>query len=425
VLVPRYRKAWTSVRRGSNARPSRWCVNWREVGGRKRRFAYPSRDAMLRAKGLIEQQLNSWMQPITSRTWPQLIEEYGVAQAVNSPSHRSKVANVLDLFYRICQPTDSHLITPAACERYFAARSAGDPRRLDPETGQWELRPIPAAATLAVEHAMLRAFFAWAVARSYLYANPIDAVARPRGPQRIRRAPREEQWLGLLRAIPRTELDDPQAWHLLILLALVTGLRQQALLHTYFGLPVTAELARQLGRRHPRGWSCVEFAGPEDHGIGLLHTYTGKTRKEQLFGLPPAVNDRLAARIAELPAGTTQLFPWARYQRKAWRRLAKNAGFTASFHSLRAACGTRAALARAAESARQQLAHASVSTTRAHYLDQEALAREVADHLPLPELPPLPEFAARHPAKHGRLPLSSEPSARPAPMAAPARSAAS
>jgi len=379
---------------------------------------------MYRAKAILEQQLNSWMQPITTRTWPQLLEEYGVAQAVNSPSHQAKLANVLDLFYRVCQPTHSHLITPAACERYFAARIAGEPRRLNQATSQWESRPVPAAATLAVEYAMLRAFFAWAVARTYLYATPMDAVARPRIPHRVHRAPREEQWLGLLLAIPAADLDDRQAWHLFILVAIATGLREQTLLRTYFGLRVTPAIARELGRRHPRGWCCVELASVEDHGIGLLHTYTGKTGKEQLFGLPPTVNDRIAARVADLPTGVTQLFPWANFQRKAWRRLCRQAGFTGTFQSLRGAAGTRAALARAAEAARSQLAHASVATTRTHYLDEEALARQVADHLPLPELPPLPRYERRCPARHGRLPTSSEWSARPAPKAVPARSAA-
>lgn len=412
-----YRHVGTGQRAAAGRR-SRYFIRWFEAG-RDRVLFYPTRDARDRARLEKERELNSWLRPPGVKTWHELVADYGAHLATRSPSHRHKVAAVLRRFWVLCRPARSDQITAAMCDVFCAARARGEPAQTLPKRHPQTRRPlrdaagqvlthdvlrIPAAATLRVEQQMLADFFAWA--SPHMPANPMARVARVRSPKRKRRPPRPHEWLRLLQAASadataaEPQLDDAQAWYLLVLLAVVTGLRQQALLPLKIA---DVELAAQEGRP------------------GLLRSFTGKTGKEDVHGLPPAVNDLLAERIAELPDGATHLFPWRRWQRKAWVRLTRAATLPVTFHSLRGAAGTQAALAKARQAGARHLAHSSVAVFGRHYSDDELLALEVGAQLELPPLPPLPARPARAARAHrpGRRPASSE--SAPPKRARPAR----
>ena len=417
--APVYRKAWITVRRGKNARAGKYRLNWRDDDGKTRSRHYPRQILALRAKDLMERQLNTWTRPPSTRTWADLITEYAQSIATTSVSHNSKVQQVLGDFWQLCRPTHSHLISPAMCELFMAQRAAGEPprpsrRKADRHEREPKLvRRVPSVATRRTEYQMLSGFFGWATARGYMPANPLQQVRRPPTPRRRRQAPRPSQWVQLLHVLLDRDVYavDRQAWHLLILLGIVTGYRQAVLLNSYFGIaPYDRRRMTHLQDRHPKGFALVELAGEEDDDLGILFTYSGKTRKEDVFGLPGILNDRLAQRVADLPAGTQQLFPWRSWQRKAWERIAHAAGLPGlTFHTLRAISATTRAIAQAREAARKQLDHASVAVTRASYLDEEQVVRALALEHCLPDLPPLPRYEApgRSPTRK-RLPLGIE-----------------
>ncbi len=343
-----WRKAWTFKRRDRSG----WWVGWLE-DGRIRKRRYPSQADAERAKRFTERQLNQWLLPPGSRAWGDIMEEYVVRLAAMSPRHQDAVGRLLEAFGQAIEPKTGDAVTPANCERFLFRRKA-------------------ALATIAKEHRQLSAFFSWAVQRGHCPANPMNSVHKPRPPRRLIRPPTEREWVRMLEVLSEIPDIDAQAWHVLILLAVVTGLRQATLLAIRVGDII-------LGTQN-------------EQDIGLLSAYTPKTRKETLFGLPPCVNERLAIRIGSIPAGCTGLLPWHRWQRKQWGRIQAAAGTCFTFHSLRAASATRAAVARAEQAAQYQLDHSSASVTRDHYLSQAAVARAVAAQIVLPELPPLPPY---------------------------------
>lgn len=387
----RFRHVWTVTRprRGRQARPARFGICWIDDNGRRRRLFYETRDQQRRARQIKEEELNSWHAPQADKPWEQLVSEFGVSFADRSPNHRQRVALVLGRFEAICRPASARSLTKQACELYMASRAAGEP---PDEHGE----PQPASdATRRSERSILRTFFNWCVGAGYLPANPIKLVHAPPLPQRAKRRPTDEEWVRLLEVVrdPKLDAPDRQAWYLLILLGVVTGLRQSVLLATHFGMAAYRDAPVQaLARRHPRGFAIVEI-GADDSGVGCLFTFTGKTRKESVVGLPPVVTDRIAERIADLPDGTSSLFPWARWQKKAWERITSAAGLRGlRFHALRGVSGTRAAVAAAERAAAAQLDHGSPAVTRAHYLDLETVARAVAIGARLPPLPPMPRY---------------------------------
>lgn len=409
-----WRRVWISDRKakGEHGRPGRYRVCWIDDTGRQRSLSYKARTAAETARRLKECELNSWAVPQCTTTWPELLADYGMALAVASPGHQEMVARVLGRFQTICRPTTSHRITPAMCDQFMAARAAGQP--LD-KHGQ----PLRVSAeTLRRDHRMLSAFFTWCTARRYVESNPMESVGAPGRVRRSRRTPRTRDWVALLEVLNQADLAvyDRQAWHLLILLSVVTGYRQAVMLHTYFGVDVMDPSAlKPLEQRHRRdgGFAVVRLADTAD-GVGLLYTYTGKTAKESIVGLPKIVNDRIAVRIADLPDGMCRLFQWARWQRKAWERINKAAKVDLTFHALRAVSGTRAAVARAERAAADQLDHSSATVTRDHYLDQEQIAAAVAIGQSLPDLPAMPKYGAAERSMPGRRPRGIGPSDPPA-----------
>lgn len=385
----RWRRVWITARPGRRAR---FCINWIGDDGAPHRLAYPSRKVRDVARRLKEQEINSWARPPMVVPWLELVAQYGLALAPQSPAHQEKVARVLGRFQRITRPVQSNMITPAMCDQFMAARAAG-------ELASGDGPRLPSAFTLRDDRAILSAFFAWCVARAYMPANPMEHVHTPRTPRRIPRPPRPADWLKLLQALLKPDLavHDAQAWHVLILLGIVSGFRQSVLLHCYFGFDVTDRRRLELlEQRHRRdGGFCVVQLPEGKRDVGLLFTYTGKTMKENLTGVPRVVADRIAQRIGDLPAGTAGLFPWRRWQRKAWERINKAAGIDLTFKSLRAASGTQAAIAKAEQAASRHLEHSSRRVTREHYLDPEVVARAVAIGQSLPRLPQMPHYGTR------------------------------
>lgn len=414
ITLP-WRSVWVIDRstKGENGRFGRYRVCWIDDDGHRRSLSYPAKRAAEIARDLKQRELNSWCQMPGVKPWPDLVEEYGLSLATASQTHQEMTARVLGRFAAICHPTVSSRISETMCDQFMADRAAGKPLGKD---GQ----PCEVSdETLRRDHRMMSAFFAWCVHRRYMDRNPMQSVRAPSKVHRRKRGVRSRDWVSLLRALNNRDLatHDPQAWHLMILLGVVTGLRQSVLLHCYFGVSVDdREALKVLEARHRRdgGFCVVQLADASD-GIGVLHTFSGKTLKESLVGLPKVVTDRVAVRIGDLPAGSARLFPWQRWQRKAWERINATAKVDFTFQSLRGASGTREAIARAERAAADHLEHSSVRVTRDHYLDHEQLAKAVAIGEGLPRLPKMPAYK-RLPVTQsmpGRRPIGNAPSSPP------------
>ena len=397
-----WRKTWVHFRRDRKT----WCVDWTDAAGRRRRRAYPSRAVAQRMARLIESQINEPTLHPSATPWPDLLAEYMHAQASRSPATRSKTEGVLTLFTAHVRPAYVHSVRPATIESYFAARLAGTIVSPDPHAAGRAIKAI-SRATLHGDYVVLHALFAYAAhpTRRYCALNPLDGVRRPPIPRRAGRGPTTPEWIALLEAVGRdtTTLDDRQAWHILILLAVVTGLRRDVMVERcYIARPPPAMLARL--RKEGREWSWLELCSDEDGEIGLLHAYSSKSGKESIHGLPRELATRLATRISDLPDGAAFLFPWRAFQRQAWKRINAAAHLAYTFQSLRQASVTRVAVDQARRTAQAQAHHSSLRTTMDHYLDDAAVQREVARSTHLPPLPPLPKYPTSLPAMPGTLP---------------------
>lgn len=347
-------------------RPMRWFISWRDAAGKRHRLCYPTREIRDRARAAKEIALNPWLGRVTAILWSELLDLYKRHQAGCRAKTRTATALVLARFAAIAKPDRSDTITPAMCDLYFARRAEG-----------WPGDRVPSPTTLNREHRMLSCFFTWAARSNYVQGNPIQVVKRPRAVVRKRRGPREREWLELLEACsdPAANLDDPQAWHVLILLGVLTGLRQSVL----------------LGIRR----ADIDLDADPERGLGLLVTHSSKTAKQEMHGLPPALRERLAARLAAMPETREHLFPWAHYPRKAWERINAAAGVAFAFHGLRAAAGNDAWRRFTNGEGARQLSHSSPAVFQAHYADDELRALERAAMTKLPELPELPPYPKR------------------------------
>jgi len=192
----RWRRVWITARPGRRAR---FCINWIGDDGAPRRLAYPNRKVRDVARRLKEQEINSWARPPMVVSWLELVAQYGLALAPQSPAHQEKVARVLGRFQKIARPVQSNMVTPAMCDQFMAARAAG-------ELASGDGLRLPSAFTLRDDRAILSAFFAWCVARAYMPANPMEHVHTPRTPRRIPRPPRPADWLKLLQALLAPDL---------------------------------------------------------------------------------------------------------------------------------------------------------------------------------------------------------------------------
>ncbi len=384
-------------------RKSPWSINWHDDHGAPRRLFYRSRDIAGTAKDVKERELNGWLKRQTVRTWAQLLIEYGMHMAGRSPGHQQKVTRLLDRFTLLERPTQSNLITAAMCSHFMAAREQGLPA--DPPEK-------PSSATRRTERMNLITFFGWCVTRGYMAENPMASTAAPALPRRIPRPPSPGKWARLLEPLllEPPPVDDPQGWHVLILMGALTGFRKSILLNCYYGVDVTNTAGiRKLEARHPYGYSIVDTRAAAD--VGILFAYTGKTRRESLVGIPPLAAGRIRQRISDLEEPAGRLFRWVNWQKKAWARILAAAGLAdVTFHALRGASGTQAAVAKAEQAGADLLEHSSSRVTHDHYLDQEAVARVVALGRQLPaDLPALPRYKiwSDFLAKGGRPPRGS------------------
>jgi len=419
----RYRRVWTFIRKD---RRLRYRVAWIDDDGRQREFGRPTRELAAQLRRQIEAELNSPAAEPAAVKWAAAVAQFGDHLAGRSASHRRAVFGALADFTAhagIGQQRGKHAIHTIADVRteHVAAYLAALLRGQIPDRA-------PSAANQRKDWATLHAFFEMFVARAQLAVNPVAAIPRPRLVAHIPDAPEPAEWLALLQALQRNEewlktpeadrrrfdtldregqavpyaplwLEDPQAWHLLILLAATTGLDQTPLLR----IALTAKPAdpRDVG---------LELCGAEAGGVGLLRLIRPKSRHAQLVGIPPEVAQRVEARLIELPEGQPYLFPWRTWPRRDWERLTTVAHYRRSFRAFRAVSGTREVESAALERGRQLLGHSSARVTRGHYVGPRQLAIAAALALPPlpPELPPQPAYgdpstrAARLAHKPGR-----------------------
>lgn len=369
-----------SVGRRHDRKRSPWYICWPDSSARSGRafLSYPTRPIAERARKLKEDELNSWVKPPAAHTWNELVDEYcATLPGTIGAKHTADVDRTLADFAALCAPDSTRGLTPALCDRYFAQRRQGLPRRTQPlKSGDTRTLPlrVPSEASLSKEFAHLHALFQFGCDRDYLAKNPLIGVRKPKSPGRTRPPPAEPEWVALLRHTADVPgLTDRQGWYILILLAAVTGYDQQVL------------LARTI--------KDVKLGDAETQHVGLLKAGRAKTAKHSARGLPPAVAQLLATRIAALPDGATRLFTWRHFQTKQWNRLRRAAGFGHRFRDLRAAAGTRQAVAHALADGARALDHSSAAVFRRHYAGVDPIELAAALRTPLPELPPLPAFA--------------------------------
>lgn len=398
-----------------------WTVHWLETdptGQRSRKTrAFPTKQLAKDFKALIDRRLNSPLYPAQDRTWDELIAEYAPTLDTHSSAYKYFVFRALGGFSQICRPLLLSAITPSMIDSYFAELRAG---RVPNQAGIDAIREgrQPTAAeyrrgTVAAcrqDHVALHAFFETWIRRGYLQRHPMTTIKKPRVQETLTIPPTLSELCQLLEAVanPAAALEDPQAWHIMILLAAVTGIDRDDLLKI------------SLAKVGPPRWEPYRFVigGADWQHQAILtgrRTKTGAIRCK-LYGLPREIADRLASRVAALPAHSQHLFPWRLFQRKQWDRICTLAGMPdCTFKSLRSACGTQEAERAALGEAQSLLGHSSQEITRRHYVRGERLALALAARIAasLPQLPPLPPFApCRIAGKPGRPPASSEPPRR-------------
>lgn len=402
------KKVWPQKRKD---RTGYW-LSFLDLGGRRRQYRYPTRElrdaAMHQIKTELEAQLNAWALPLSVRPFIDMARDYAHALSGAAPNHCREVDRVLDYFRRIVNPRSSNAIRPQHIEDYLAARLAGYPAQLDAqgrplldEHKRPRLHRPAGSATLSKEWGILHALFEWGAhpQRRFCLANPVKAVRRPHVPHRVKDSPTADEWVRVLEAIgdPALPLENRQAWHLLILMGVITELRQSVLLSTWIARPNKRQ-QEELRRNTHEPWAYLELGDAASGNVGILHAFTGKTHKESVHGLPPLLNERLAKRVCDLSdpdheaTHLPRLFPWGRFQVKAFHRIMTHARCPYDFHSLRRAGGTGIAIHAGEQAASAALDHADVRVTQRHYLSDRRLARAVAAKLALPALPPLPAY---------------------------------
>lgn len=323
-----------------------------------RQRGFPTRAAALAAKHRQELILNGWLsaeepEPLT---WAEVIQEFGVELAGSSHAHQREAVAILGRLGAFAKAKRAPLrvatdFTPELARRYMASLDG------------------LSAASRRKHYVYLARIGSW-LERNHYASNPMAGLAKPREQHRLKSAPGVDDWLELLRAVPAAPtLTDRQGWHVLILLAVVTGLRRTTLLD----LPLSA----------------IDFETDSD-GAGVLKSWSSKTGKERLHGLPKPAMQRLAYRVESLPDGGG-LFPhWGTWPRKQWDQLREAAGFRFDFHGLRRAAGTQAALQRLRAAGAEALDHSSERVFEAHYESHRRVALELATAMKLPRLPKCP-----------------------------------
>lgn len=388
-------------------RKRKYAANWNDpTTGKPCRKLYATKKMRDAAIAELENMLNPWASPFTSRSLADVLDEYDQNHlAALKAKTRTENRRILATFYQLLQARSDHLlgldeIAPAHCDRWLVDRKAGLP--LDVEGNPF----IPGQMTVRKEIAAVKAFFNWCLERSYIDKSPAATIRKPPPVTRVELSAETREIMRLLEVLGDDErekrglnVEDPQGWYLLILLAWLTGVRQSVLLRTHFGIQVTRRNVTRIGQtqhlppavREPEAFGIVQLAQePEDKGAGLLFSYTAKTFKEKPIGLPPLANDCIEQRISYLPAGMQYLFFWEHFQKLQWAKICSAANVNRTFHDLRGGCGMGVAIDQAIQAAQHALDHSSPRVTTDHYVQTVPLARRVAQEFPMPALPPLP-----------------------------------
>lgn len=412
-MLHRGHRYWTVRRYKRDDRPARkWCLRFPlfdEAGFHAglKSLSYPSKDIRDRKAREIEAEINSPPSTLNSITWPALLAAYDQHLTLRQKGTQISVAATIRKFTQLIAPPTPWAITAAACRQYLHLRTAGQPLR---EKRRWvrvegvraqhveRVPVIPSSSTLAREYRELHALFEWCIREGFMSGNPLANVPCPAALQRQHIAPNPDQWVALLEAVPRTDVNciDAQALHLLILLAVTTGKRQDILLRL------------RIRRTPNEPW--LELGDTNTHGVALLHCPPSKhSRHDELIGIPAFVADRLAVRISHLPDNATRLFNLT-WPRRAWERLQRAVHYEGTFHGLRGASATATAVRRATEEASGLIGHHSTRVTQKHYLEAREIVVAAAAKWRAPVgIPALPAYpAADPPPRRGRPPRDIE-----------------
>lgn len=308
----------------------------------------------------VRDRLHPWSLAESGLAWAPFVAMFMLSLVSRSRAHQVIAARVVERFTLAVKPLGAGTVRPAHIDAYLA-----DLKRLD---GQ------PASEQERAKHwRYLSMLFAFGVQRGHCAANPVTKTARPQVAETIIRAPRWGDVLALLEAAGRVRCNDAQGLYLLVLLAVVTGLRAGDL------------LALELGDFEP---GCAETGG-----VGLWWGRNRKGRKVKVCGLPSAVEALVLRRVAALATGSRRLFLWPSFPDGAWNRLrveARVAGLR--FQALRRAGGALAATIALQRAGAQHLQHTGLAVFRRHYEDREQAAVVFGSSVVLPPLPPMPTF---------------------------------
>lgn len=367
--------------REKTRRGSQFYIRWRDpVTGAYAKLFYPTRSEALAKRNEKLLELNSPPAPRSETPFAQVVIEW--AESLNkkrSEKYRRDIDRVVANFVDLTEPRTIADLSTTAVQKFMHLREQGlPPRTVTLKNGEVRTLPIVplASDTVRREYAILYKFARWCVKRDYLAKNPLDTIEKPDATARHSKPPRPSEWVKLLEVLPQLaaaqppEIDDAQAWHLLILLAAVTSQDQSVLLAAQPG-HFTLDIDRS--------------------NAGLFDGRRTKTSRRGLVGLPPALAERVAQRIACLPEGA-KLFPWGRFQRKQFVKIARAAGFSHTFQDLRASGGTLKSVNHAVQAGAAHLLHSGTEVARRHYLDMEEIHLAAARAERLPELPALPAY---------------------------------
>jgi integrase len=208
-------------------------------------------------------------------------------------------------------------------------------------------------------------------------------TARPTVEEVLVRAPRWLDVVRLLECVSDIGANDPQGLYLLILLAVVTGLR-------------TGDVLRLRVED-------FESAGDETGGVALWWARNRKGRKVKVCGIPAVVEALVTTRLMELPERQERFFFWPSFPYPLWKRLRERAKVVALRpQALRRAAGAVAGATAIQRAGVQQLQHSSARVFRRYYEDREQAAIALASSLFVPELPRMPAFVLGKLDRRGR-----------------------
>lgn len=363
-MIPTYRKVWLINGTGKRADRDGFWIEWAGHDGKRSKRRFPTKAMADIARREVERAINGWMHPKAAARWDIAKTRFESSRDHVTHSYRKELFASIAALEAFAKPTFAGSITSDIAARFL--NSVTEPTRR------------------AKHFRHLRVFFLWLAMEGYVASNPLETYTPPKMVRKLPRVPRADDWLRLLERVSdeRIELDDPQGWYLLILLAAVTGFRQQTLLRVRL--------------------RDIDLAGPEQTAVITL--VESKTKREEFRVVPATVAALINRRIFEMPDGQERLFGWDRWQRKAWDRLKRASTFKFSFHDLRRAAGTDWSIARLESHGAEHLGHSSSAVFAAHYGDRLRLAVATAQAIRLPELPPMPAYALGARLTRGRLP---------------------